>query len=339
MSTLWINRYSINSFLALLFILLCSIYLPLQYPLLQPTWLLTPAILFYLLSHHPTFKQNIKWLSLTLLITLVHVAIIHFLLSYFVGLMVYVSLFMMLSAAWQKKKCTPPATAYGYIALFTIHFCGFLTIIAPPPFISQYLSFITGAALIIAMQCLFFYRQKKTYTQQIIAQYLSALSQLSHDLFACLIQLDYSQNEFWYEERLHQQKIVCLTLLEQYQISPLQQRSFTIALSQLYELLLACAQLRWRVKDHSIFEVCQSELQQLAQQLNRYFSALFAAPAIFQMHYEQLQIAIEKFEEIYQSVLLVTAKEPVAFILFQANLKSLVDQGKIIHECQSTIDH
>lgn len=146
-----------------------------------------------------------------------------------------------------------------------------------------------------------------------------------------------------YERRLHLQKNNCLTSL--YFIK--QRRGFLNASNafsplavcwQFYSLLLACAQLRYRVSDYSVFLLCKQELVAIKLALNKLitatskslpsqkgFSRKITAHHVQHETQKELMERIDRFEDIYQNVLSVSAPDPIVFVLFIQVLKSLVD--------------
>jgi len=127
------------------------------------------------------------------------------------------------------------------------------------------------------------------------------LQNLTSDIFACFLQSNYEDNLYLYEHRIHTSKAKCIPL------PPQQQRIFNG--------LLDCGLLRWRVKDKSVFQVCHNEMVVLANTLKLSLT--------LKKNEDALSSAISAFENIYQNVLAVTAKEPLAFLLFIASLKVL----------------
>ena len=138
--------------------------------------------------------------------------------------------------------------------------------------------------------------------------YYKALQKLAEDIFACFLQPDYETNLYLYEHRIHISKIRCASLLQKNQTEP--------RLLTLYNGLLDCGLLRWRVKDKTVFAVCRNEMTAIADGINKMLMATNSDEGFLSEH-------IANFEAIYQSVLLVTAKEPLAFLLFIYSLNVL----------------
>ncbi|HLB41463.1 MAG TPA: hypothetical protein VJN02_01185 [Gammaproteobacteria bacterium] len=134
---------------------------------------------------------------------------------------------------------------------------------------------------------------------------------LNNDIFSCFVQSDYPHNEYLYERRLHIQKNKCMRLM------------YDIQIDRLYTIMLDYALLRQRVNDHTIFAVCRMELLALQQAINQ---ILFEKIVAFsnkkiESSIEILLEKIDRFENIYQNVLRVTAPDPMAFLLFIDSLR------------------
>jgi hypothetical protein len=135
-----------------------------------------------------------------------------------------------------------------------------------------------------------------------------ALQKLAEDVFACFLQPDYENNLYLYEHRIHISKIRCAALLQKHKNEP--------QLLTLYNGLLDCGLLRWRIKDKTVFGVCRNEMTALLDAIGKMLMSTGSDEGFLTEH-------IASFEAVYQSVLLVTAKEPLPFLLFIYSLNAL----------------
>lgn len=130
-----------------------------------------------------------------------------------------------------------------------------------------------------------------------------ALKALADDIFACFLELDYENNQYLYEHRIHNSKFRFTSYLLKHANS----KQATNMLAT-YNALIDAGLLRWRVKDKSAFAICGKEMADIK---NALFDGI------------ELSKQIAAFESIYESVLQVTAKEPLPFLLFIQSLKKL----------------
>lgn len=191
---------------------------------------------------------------------------------------------------------------------------------------------LLGCVLVLIAQFIFlpYYWRDRFHAYYVDA--LIALAQLNQTIFNCLTQTTYSANEYYYERAIHLAKTQCLQALAKLRHIQMQhprknqsQLALLTELDQLYALMLNYAQLRWRIKDHAVFEVSALEMTAIAAQINYLLSRLLTHEPD-----EKLQAAltnfdykVERLEDIYNNVLLVAAREPLAFILFLNGIKAM----------------
>jgi len=87
-------------------------------------------------------------------------------------------------------------------------------------------------------------------------------------------------------------------------------------IERIFELITALGLLRYRVKDHTTFEVIDQELKNILASLIKKLKK----PNLM----NNISSNIEKLEEVYQSALQVVSQEPIVFLFFIENLKALV---------------
>jgi hypothetical protein len=92
-----------------------------------------------------------------------------------------------------------------------------------------------------------------------------------------------------------------------------------------FELIVDLGQIRRRVTDHTIFALCRNELQELEDGLTGLLKAT-QHKVLLEKYLVRATYNINQFEDVYEHVINVTAKEPVVFILFINALRSLHKQ-------------
>jgi hypothetical protein len=158
-------------------------------------------------------------------------------------------------------------------------------------------------------------------------QYLKALNQLSDDLFICLLESEYGKLIYKYERRIHfsKNKLWCSST----RINNLKAKhahSLGAHANKLTAIFFSLAQIRYRISDHTLFSVCQSDLQQLQQAIARCILAQRDQHQSCSVELNQLYKAIKHFELTYQNVLQVTSSEPLSILLFIFDLYRLHDE-------------
>lgn len=148
------------------------------------------------------------------------------------------------------------------------------------------------------------------------AGFTKTLKRLAEDIFACFLQPDYESNLYLYEHRIHSSKIKCISLIQKHA-----RREDASQMLAIYNGLIDCGLLRWRIKDKSLFSICRPELSAIGEALAKILSG----------ENDDLSVQITALESINQSVLQVTAKEPLAFLLFIGGLKALKENCVAIH--------
>jgi hypothetical protein len=182
--------------------------------------------------------------------------------------------------------------------------------------------------------------------------FYKALKKLAEDIFACLLQPDYETNLYLYERRIHISKIKCISLIQK----NTKNNEDMSRLLSIYNGLIDCGLLRWRIKDKSEFAICRDELVDIRNALVAFLSSrdvpaeseseqlpLSSRDVPAESESEQLPLSsrgvsagsmseqphhflakqISALESIYQSILQITAKEPLPFLLFIYSLKTL----------------
>jgi hypothetical protein len=189
---------------------------------------------------------------------------------------------------------------------------------------AQCLLFLASGAFIpLVLQFIFLPGFKKRESQAFFHIAMQCLSDLNRDIFACFLERDYPDNKYQYEKRLHSQK---MRLMQTVSHSKKIGLTFANELTRIFEILLDLAQLRGRVSDFSIFQVCAIELTAIQDAMDQLLSGKSKDT-------ERLFECIQRFEETYQHVLTVTAKEPLPFLLFIASLRAFSEAIGGLERC------
>ncbi len=204
---------------------------------------------------------------------------------------------------------------------------------------------LLGTLIALVPQIIFWpYFVSNQIKQNIIAA-ISALQGLSNDVFFCLLQPDYPDRLYLYERRIHAQKTKVMTanqrlhyLLEKNKNLPRDKKvvltSVLLHFDLLYESFMNCAQVRWRTTDHTIFAVCEQDISGILQEMNKAydeFIALLTVKTKLHADLSVLDVRINQFEQTYQSVMQVTAREPIVLLLFVSGLQMFASELSVFN--------
>lgn len=180
--------------------------------------------------------------------------------------------------------------------------------------------FIAGGALLIAALQWLILPRKNAEIEYEIEKLLKQYQRLTEDIFACFLEQQYPTTLYLFEHRLHQQKNKCMQLLVRLERLLSNQNQLFNKLSFIFDVLMEVALLRFRVKDHTTYEICNAELLAIDEALQANFN--------LKNHIENqllLRESIKRLENNYQQVLQVAAPDPMVFLFFIASLKSLAE--------------
>lgn len=180
----------------------------------------------------------------------------------------------------------------------------------------------------------------KTTRSQVITG-LRYLQRVSHAMFSCFLSPEYPDNLYFFERNFHLQKvkymqsIVQLRELNRSANHKPALSTFINKLDHCYDILLDCAQLRYRVKDHATFTLCALELTAINQEITATMAASMAKIANKKQSFDftALTEKIMSFETSYHTVLQISAREPLVFLLFMTSLKALADELQALYHC------
>lgn len=180
---------------------------------------------------------------------------------------------------------------------------------------------------------------QKWFVKITFAYCLGALAQLQRAYFACYLRRDYLAKQSDYEKIFYQKRSILLNRMKyaRYFLKKNSEkwRLFFSEIEHLSEIIFSLNQLRFRVTDYTIFEICAFEMQWLSKTST---SALKSAANSFLKKYNShshlvaLSESIEAFETISHSALQITSQEPIVFLFFIQDLYALHDAVKKLYE-------
>jgi hypothetical protein len=215
-----------------------------------------------------------------------------------------------------------------------------------------------GTLIVTCFQFIFYVGFIKTEFRFNMQIALGKLQLLSKEIFSCLIYPEYANNIYLFERRIHIQKNEFMQLFNQLQDitryaektkykESLKINNLLAKLNTLYDILLDCSLLRFRVKDHAIFKVCKEELIDIAREIDKtIFQFIQIVNKGFFFHSQvtrhqarfditEFSKKIQKLEDNYQNVLQIAAHDPLVFFLFICSLKSLLEEMEIFYNIAS----
>lgn len=195
---------------------------------------------------------------------------------------------------------------------------------------------LIGLSVASIYQLLFWPYFIREQIRALIVRSLLNLKLLNNQIFSCFLESAYPDNIYLFERRIHAWKnaymqsigkLKCLSNLVQSKLTPEKRTSLEkmiVKLDLLYDTILDYGQLRRRVTDHTTFDLCEAELTALEQEIGK---LLAEVGGIFRyknplLDTAGLAVKINRFEENYQHVLQVSAREPLVFMLFIASLRA-----------------
>jgi hypothetical protein len=296
----------------------------------QAAWLLAAAFLLVNITLETTLLRRSMVIAATGLVT---------------ALLIFISLQLriFLPAQYLMLALVTGVCTYGGVVksndtypFFVVNFLVVLSLYsetnAPPIVAAAYV--VLGMLVTLVAQLLllpFFTRDEHRRSE---AQVFYRLDKLASVILSCFTTSDYSENVYLYERRVHKQKIKCLGTMAELAARETgitkPARCLSTEMQTFFEIILDIGQLRRRVTDHTVFALCPNEM--IAIQLS--IALMFRAFASRQ-NKEQLELSMLSFERdlyqlenIFETVIKVTAREPLAFVLFLSALKSLLQHGR-----------
>lgn len=192
--------------------------------------------------------------------------------------------------------------------------------------ITQSLLMLIALALMLLVQLIFILATKNQIVIREENIVLQQLGKLTKEIFNCFLMTEYNDNLYLFERRLHVAKNNYLQAIADFEFNvPNKHKILAQSFELVYLALMNCTQLRRRVSDFTVFSLCKDELIVIANAILDYLAALqHCHTEVSTCNTDKLAYALQRFEENYVAVLQVTAREPLVFHLFIANIKSLI---------------
>lgn len=320
-------------------------YLTLNYP--QKHWLLIATLSLGLISTSDTFAQRLRLICLATVVLAINVTIADLLSPYYLCLAIYFLVITSLSLSLTRYYNKSDVLIVLILNLFA--FISAFNLMSFTDNLEKMFYIFAGGLIALIAQFIFFPNYFRDKLQAYYFILLSELTALNIAIFNCLIRSDYSHQEYQFEKKIHIHKTRCLQILDKMRRMEKSIPSLSVTernqlqmmieqLNQLFQSLLDKSQLRWRIKDHSVFDVAAKELLLIAQNINHLLLDLryHQTEPHLKLQLRKLDHAVERFEEVYQNVLLVTAQEPLAFTLFLTTLKTLNERINTLNQLIKT---
>lgn len=291
---------------------------------LNTSWFLYVAFLLSLIPLDTSIFKQLCVVVLTGCILVLSVALSSVLVFHWIAIIAILLItFLCMLAVLSLKKYRYP--------IFLINLTFVLILCLPPVLLTPNMllgkSIALGALVAALGQLVLMANYKKDQANSWFKTTVSALEELTGEIFSCF-QQSYKDNQYLYEHRLHDAKIKFLQALNQLRRFSNADNLKIIKLENLFTILIDCSQLRARITDFTIFEVCRADLiaiekimRQLLQGIRQHHD-LEEVRNHPNIETTALLALIAQFEGTYQSVLRVTAHEPLVFLLFILDLKA-----------------
>lgn len=174
-----------------------------------------------------------------------------------------------------------------------------------------------------------------------IANCLGTLARLQHAYFACYSQRDYLTKQSGYEKAIYKKRSKWLSSVSRTRFLLNKNKKVSAEWSVIFsrvehlsEIVFSLNQLRFRVSEYAIYEICSFEMQAL----DKTSRAAFKDAAKILMWNKnaipplELLESIHSFEAISNRVLRVASREPIVFLFFIQDLYALNDEINKLYE-------
>lgn len=164
---------------------------------------------------------------------------------------------------------------------------------------------------------------------------LSLLNELQKDIFLIYLNRDYLDKHYAYEIELHQKRMQILAFIQTIRSLSIKKAPAAILakkclghVTNIYEIIIALGNLRYRVKDHTTFEVCEKELKKITDAISSELTDLAKHKSTSDL--SKLLSGILEFEEVYRSTLILVGSDPIVYLISIRNLYALHDELKLL---------
>lgn len=181
-------------------------------------------------------------------------------------------------------------------------------------------------------------RSARLLVQQ-IAEDLDDLNDLQKQIFSLYLKRNYEAKSFLYEKKFHLKIQQIFSTMEKMRfllgkVNKEKLESFkTIIndLDELFDIIISLGNLRYRVKDIALFEMCEKEFSLVSKNISNVFELLKLKICEEKNIHEEcfnLSSYVQAIEQVYNGTLRVISKEPIVFLIFIQNLNALDNKLK-----------
>lgn len=173
---------------------------------------------------------------------------------------------------------------------------------------------------------------------QTILVFLRALDRLQVTVFSCIIKRDFIANQNDYAAQLIAQTRALMKIMQKIRHYFPEQDRLISRLENMYEIVFSIDLLKHRLFDHATFEVCENELKNIKNSISEKIEevSMFIRSRIMPrtirvrdkpFHWDEKAIAsVQAFEALFQVTLQFISSDPMIFIFFIRNVKTLHEE-------------
>ncbi len=203
-------------------------------------------------------------------------------------------------------------------------------------------SVFLGTLLASILQSILWLPRANQTLKYLLSDIFATFNKMQLQLFNILLKRDYKDYHYWYEKKLHAERQRIFDLMDRYRRLSNTNQKWIGQLENIFENLIALGSLRYRVQDHSTFEVLEKELKNISEIISLIFSKLcislhplkkiiFKRPQIDIMeNIENLLDNIQILEGVYEKTLRIVSKDPIVYLIFIQVLKELQSELTIL---------
>lgn len=297
-------------------------------------WLVLSATLLSQIHIIDVFKKNIYFMLVIGFVITCHISLSNWLSNQIILLSIYLFIVAFLSSYLALKK-----TAY-YLPVIFINLLGFLSAgihVGYQLSITRFENTIVGTAVAILVCSILWPPSIKNTVNQLLRNYFFTMDQFQKIIFLLYSKRDYKENSYFYEKELNQKRFNVIKTVQLLQkigskIDNSDKKMWRIInhISAVFEIMTMLSNLRYRVQDHSLFEVYEKEFnyfsntttlifREFMMQLNSK-SSNQPIKNIKQLT-DSILSSVHSFEDIYRSTLQVVTSEPLIYLIFIQNMK------------------
>jgi len=148
-------------------------------------------------------------------------------------------------------------------------------------------------------------------------------------LFTLYQKRDYLERYYFYEKKLHQERLVFLKNIKMLGALNSRHRETSTVIQQLnnlFDLILSIGSLRYRIKDHAVLEVEEQEFFSISNNLSILLRKLAKSQEITDANIESLKDAVLAFDSVYRAALQVSVENPIVYFIFMQNIEWIADE-------------